>query len=245
MTLLTLDKNEIGTDYVVGDIHASFIKLQKALEDINFDSSKDRLICVGDLIDRGPNPEMALKWLDYPWFFSVKGNHEVMAEDYYHKRNNYELYLHYGERNGNNWFMHSTRDIQKLYVDKFEQLPLAIQIENIGIVHAEVIAASWYGFINNLDSEIVIHDAIWGRNIIKTFERRCYKPWALTPILDIDLVVHGHSILGKPVKLGNRLYIDTGAYLKDGYFTIMSLQQCIEFTSPIPPKLNTAPYEEF
>lgn len=245
MTLLTLSKNEIGTDYIVGDIHASFIKLQKALEDINFDSSKDRLICVGDLIDRGPNPEMALEWLNYSWFFSVKGNHEVMAEEFYHRLNNYYLYLDYGDRNGNNWFMNSPRDIQKLYIDKFEQLPLVIQVEDVGIVHAELIVHSWNNFLDNLDREEVIHDAIWGRNIIRTYAARGYRPWALDPILDIDLVVHGHSILSKPVKLGNRLYIDTGAYLQDRNFTIMSLQQCRDFKSPLPPKLNPVLYEEF
>ena len=73
---LVLPVNTKGNDYVVGDIHGHAKKLLKQLDGIGFDATVDRLICVGDLIDRGPESIEALALLNEPWFFSVLGNHE-------------------------------------------------------------------------------------------------------------------------------------------------------------------------
>ena len=51
--------------YVVGDIHMKTEPLYKALEALSFDTSKDILVSVGDLIDRGPDaPECILELLN-------------------------------------------------------------------------------------------------------------------------------------------------------------------------------------
>ena len=76
--ILTLRKNTLGRDFVVGDIHGQVDKLKAQLAEINFDQAIDRLICTGDLIDRGPQSPEALALLDEPWFFSVLGNHEYL-----------------------------------------------------------------------------------------------------------------------------------------------------------------------
>ena len=70
--------NLIGRDFVIGDIHGEYDQLMTCLNKIEFDKSKDRLFCVGDLIDRGPKSEKVLTLLKEDWIFSVLGNHEDM-----------------------------------------------------------------------------------------------------------------------------------------------------------------------
>jgi serine/threonine protein phosphatase 1 len=45
---------------------------------VNFDFKSDRLLSVGDLVDRGPNSEEALLLLEKNWFYAVMGNHDAM-----------------------------------------------------------------------------------------------------------------------------------------------------------------------
>ena len=66
------EMNTKGKDFVVGDIHGCFSKLQEQLWTIGFNEEVDRLFCVGDLIDRGPESYKFEEWLDYPWFNSVQ-----------------------------------------------------------------------------------------------------------------------------------------------------------------------------
>ena len=54
--------NHRGRDFVVGDIHGRFDRLQSALRHVNFDGRFDRLFALGDLIDRGPRSYEALQW---------------------------------------------------------------------------------------------------------------------------------------------------------------------------------------
>ena len=74
-------KNEQGRDFLVGDIHGMFSKLDEILHDLCFNITVDRLFSVGDMVDRGPESYDVLKWLAASWFHSVRGNHEQMAID--------------------------------------------------------------------------------------------------------------------------------------------------------------------
>lgn len=76
MILQQLPENTRGRDFIVSDIHGYFQQLEQALAAQKFDPSVDRLIAVGDLIDRGPQSARACEFLREPWFFSVLGNHE-------------------------------------------------------------------------------------------------------------------------------------------------------------------------
>ncbi|MGP5371238.1 metallophosphoesterase [Pseudomonas helleri] len=81
--LLKLPQNRAGRDFVVGDIHFKTRELHRGLKALGFDQSVDRLIAVGDLVDRGPGMLDGLKLLGEPRFFTVKGNHEQMLIDAY------------------------------------------------------------------------------------------------------------------------------------------------------------------
>ena len=73
-----LDTNTKGRDFVVGDIHGSLSVLKNLLAGIQFNKEVDRLISVGDMIDRGPQSLEVLALLYEPWFYAVLGNHEWM-----------------------------------------------------------------------------------------------------------------------------------------------------------------------
>lgn len=83
MKILRLPANEQGRDFVCGDIHGSYSCVQRFLTEINFDKTKDRFICAGDIVDRGPENEKCMELLFEPWFFCCMGNHEHMMMQYF------------------------------------------------------------------------------------------------------------------------------------------------------------------
>src|ERR1700694_5103865 len=102
MKIQHFTENKAGKDYCVGDIHGCFTLLQKKLDEIGFNETKDRLFSVGDLVDRGPESKECLDWLSKPWFHAVRGNHEQMAIDYFNRCGDRYMY----EYNGGSWFTH-------------------------------------------------------------------------------------------------------------------------------------------
>lgn len=67
------------TTYVVGDIQGCFQPLRKLLDKISFDPSVDRLISVGDLVNRGPQNLETMRFCKALGnaFNMVLGNHDL------------------------------------------------------------------------------------------------------------------------------------------------------------------------
>ncbi len=200
------EKNTKGKDFVVGDIHGSFSKLNDALDEVGFNVTTDRLFCTGDLVDRGPESELALTWLEFPWFFSVRGNHEDMAIGYVYSpgetpgSSSDGLYI----QNGGQWFLNLTPSRQKLFADIFAELPTRIQVGDVGIVHAQA-PLDW----NEPDT---YETMLWARTRIS------YRDKSGTA--NISKVYIGHTPVRSRTQFGNNIYIDTGAYMSGRNFTI-------------------------
>jgi len=202
-------ENNKGVDYVVGDIHGCFRKLQVVLDEIGFDYDNDRLFSVGDLVDRGPDSELADEWLAKPWFHAVRGNHELMAIDYL--EGVVERYIY--SYNGGDWFLELTKDEQLQFVAKFSKLPVAIDIrvggKLYGIIHAECPVANWSDLeeaLNGPNGEGYENAALWNR------DRYNYKDTSV--VQAVDKIFVGHTPLKQVLELGNTIYIDTGALSK-------------------------------
>lgn len=75
---LRLPANARGRDLVVGDLHGHRHLFEQQLDRLAFDPTRDRVLSVGDLIDRGPQSLATLSLIEEPWFHPVLGNHELM-----------------------------------------------------------------------------------------------------------------------------------------------------------------------
>ncbi|THD44389.1 MAG: hypothetical protein DI608_00370, partial [Rothia mucilaginosa] len=111
---------------------------------VGFDPAIDRLFSVGDLVDRGPHSEAALEWLARPWFHAVQGNHEALAIT---RVRGGRLDLEMYRAAGGSWFLDLPRKAQLRFVERFEQLPIAIEVESaaglVGLLHADSPFADW------------------------------------------------------------------------------------------------------
>jgi serine/threonine protein phosphatase 1 len=207
---LTLPVNTDGSDYVVGDIHGHVTQLKSQLADIGFNADTDRVICVGDLIDRGPESIEALELLDEPWFFAVLGNHEylmVSGMKYKNSRERMTWLNHGGE-----WVMHTSPDQWPDWFERIERLPVAIEVENTegiryGIVHADFPSDHWDDF-EQFDQD-QLYRCIWSRSNFKNRSEHSVR--------GIDYLFHGHCISDFELKLGNRYYIEPGVFLGNDF----------------------------
>lgn len=82
----------MGRLYAVGDIHGCHKALTKLLQKIEPDQSTDRVIFLGDYVNRGKDSRRVLDTLIafksvYPRTVFLKGNHEVMFIDYLNNQN--------------------------------------------------------------------------------------------------------------------------------------------------------------
>lgn len=230
-------RNTAGRDFIVGDIHGMFSKLQTNLDAIGFNSDMDRLFSVGDLVDRGPECEAALEWLARPWFFAVAGNHEVFAIDWPKGG----MDAHYYIANGGAWNAFLSKDESLSFAEAFAALPVVIELETsagpVGIVHADCPLPSWRDFVAALetgwvkgdDGEMcndrlaldgVVNAAQWSRRRIDLG----IIGYQAADVADVRAVVVGHTPLESPRWIGNVLHIDTGACYDGGYFTVVEAE---------------------
>ena len=214
--VVRLPLNQRGRDFVVGDIHGMHQLLDEALDAVAFDTGKDRLFCVGDLIDRGPDSHLSLALLQKPWVHAVRGNHEQSFLEEVWQQPLTELHCHILQRfYGMGWVQHQSRESLDEMGHLFNQLPLAIELQDsegsarVGIIHAEVpFQCTWQEFCSKLESndEPTRASCLWGRSRIRHRHS--------APIKGIDYVVVGHTVVEVPHVLGNVIPIDTGAFLR-------------------------------
>ncbi|MHC8338842.1 metallophosphoesterase [Pseudomonas sp. HLT2-19-2] len=214
--------NVAGRDFVVGDIHGHFTRLQAALDAVGLNPSVDRLFSVGDLIDRGPECRDALDWLDKPWFHPVRGNHD----DYVVCFDTCDFDSWIG--NGGSWFTDLSPFEKQAFAAQFAKLPIAIEVETahglIGIVHADCPFPSWEQLRKELESpesneqlQVVQHSCMWSRRRIDQMQKH--------GVDGLRALVVGHTPLLMPVSLGNVIHIDTAGWRPDrGYFTLLNLE---------------------
>lgn len=214
-----IEENKVGRDFIVGDIHGCFTKLECELYNIGFNKEKDRLFSVGDLIDRGPESEKAIEYLSYPWFFAVRGNHEQMAIDGYHSHRGDPAALHL--INGGGWFYNLHENDQRNTVVVFGDLPIAMTVKtkrgSFGITHAEPCSNDWLEALELISSvdKYSIKKSIWGRDKLKSKDK--------TNIKNVDHVYCGHTPIDNVITLGNTTFLDTGAVYKGGRLTILQV----------------------
>lgn len=190
-----LPANDKGRDFVVGDIHGCFDEVQYVLsKGVNFDPSVDRLISVGNLIDRGPASALCVDLLYEPWFW-----------------------------NGGQWGKDHTKQELTVVAEKMDELPLVIVVGS-GENRYNVVHANLMKFANDLtvyyganppvpvtdemidywqfgrDEEYAL---IWGRYVIP-HQKKYHDPDRMS------LTFVGHALGRVVVQAGQQMYLDTG-----------------------------------
>jgi serine/threonine protein phosphatase 1 len=247
-SLVRLPPNTSGRDWFVGDVHGEFAMLHRALAAAKFDPAKDRLIGVGDLVDRGPQSFETLEFFArQPWAVSTLGNHEVMALRGI-------LGASRGYLSREIWRCVLTRQQQREAVRFIEQMPIALEVpladgRVIGVVHAELPPQAPWSVVEKAKVvEEEFHDEsesallaclLWSRRHFQLALSARYDPRAKTtdwearlraallllPIPGVDLVIAGHSVLEadfRPLQAANRLWIDTGSGYRNGRLTLIN-----------------------
>lgn len=205
-----------GTDYAVGDIHGCYSKLMAVLALIKFDPEKDRLFCVGDLCDRGPESAQVLDFLDNDWIFSLLGNHEQILFTYE------EGHISQADMHnvGAGWWLQLDSLSRRKILDKFLTLPIVMDVQTkagkVGLLHGECPVADWNKLPNvflSPNRAKFLETILWGTG----------SPSNSTIIKNIDAIVVGHMTQHEYKVCGNVHLIDTGAVYQGGKFTILNL----------------------
>ncbi len=208
------EANEIGQDYVIGDLHGQLGLLLDAMAAVDFNKKTDRIFSVGDIIDRGEQSRECLELVRENWFFGVLGNHESMMIDFANTQE-YSARALWLRNGGDNW-----TDAEFLETEAFfdlvrlaATLPLAIEIllcdgRKVGITHAEPACKNWREIEEKLEASWYRHKALWSDSVLSD------GMWC-GGTDGVDLTVHGHTMFVDAVRRDNACYIDTAAGMYD------------------------------
>lgn len=220
--ILKVPKNTKGRDFFTTDVHGHFDLLVEAMRQYNFSPANgDRLFSSGDWCDRGPQSEEVLDWLNEPWVYSTRANHEEMVisfiealatGDIREARQPYQMLF----CNGGEWFFDITESQQIRIYESFKSLPIAIELESrsgkkVGIIHAECPYSDWEEFRNITQAEYK-----WNGQAIAQWARSKYDRQDERLVKNIDLLLVGHTPTksGEIEQLGNVLYCDLGSFFR-------------------------------
>ena len=187
-----------GNVWAIGDVHGYAETLSSLIDSLNL-SSRDRVVLLGDLIDRGPNScEVIRIARENPQIFSVLGNHEEMMLKSFDVEN---IGLMTPLQAG--WFYIGGRATSLSYISEFtnsngalenfnlklrvgkdlawlDSLPHHIVLDDFRLVHAGY--SPWDG---NLDLQST-DNLLWIRGEFHN---------SITPVDDKRTVVFGHSTM--------------------------------------------------
>ncbi len=222
-------QNEIGKDWLVGDIHGYYEELMLALKSKNFNFEKDRLFAVGDLCDRGLESEKTIQLIEEDWFYSVRGNHDQFIIDQHvddrvlfgGKWKSDARYTR-GYTKENFWFRALDEVVRVYLANTLNTLPYVIELEThelkIGICHAGVPMQfdDWNEFILELPNREV------RERTLRTREPAAVVQLGRPRVIEnIDITVHGHTTFDKPVYGTFSYFIDT--FGKTGQFNLIAV----------------------
>lgn len=221
--------NAEGRDFVVGDVHGMFDRVEAALAKVQFDRNRDRLFSVGDLIDRGRQSRAVVHFLDQPFVHAVCGNHEdaLLQRHAGTAQPNSETWL-----DGADWWRDLSKADRRAVVSRLRRLPLVIEVPtprgNVAFLHADVPRGmNWSDFRAALKSkpETVRQTVLWGRDRIGREDD--------SGVPGIGRLFVGHTPQwGGLRRYGNVYAIDTGAVFgwmgMDGHLTCVDIQSPTE-----------------
>lgn len=216
--------------YAVGDIHGRldlFEALVAAVEadDAARDSADTLIILLGDLVDRGADSRGVIDFArDLQNRRAVRilaGNHEEM---FLRGLADIETFRHFLRHGGRETLLSYGIDRRRF---------LEATMEEAQAMAIEAVPADHIAFLEGFEDMIQLGDYLFVHagidpRVPLDQQRRSDLRWIREPFLSHDgphgvVVVHGHTITDLPEDRGNRIGIDTGAFMS-GRLTALALE---------------------
>ncbi len=212
-----LPRNERGRDLVIGDVHGQLATFERLLEEVAYsEADGDRLLLLGDVIDRGPDSAGMLQWIKRPGVNCIRGNHEqLMLDSLNGDRETEQLWI---EGNGGGWSKALSDHDRGEWHAVLRKMPLATEVEGAEgtfvLVHAEIPATTpWWA----LKAWIEEGDRDSGLRCLWSRSRIAQEVGNDQGVPDIWRSFHGHTPLRQPNMIGNMRWIDLGAAYASQY----------------------------
>lgn len=191
-------------DIVIGDIHGCYDEFILLLEEVGY-SKDDRIISVGDIVDRGPDSVKVYDFFrNHPRHIVVTGNHE--------------------NKHGNQVLSYSQEIVKLQFGDRYREflewlpgLPYYYETESALIVHAAVEPDIP---LKDQKKEVLMGSTSGEKHLTKKYGS---EDW--TNLYKAEKpVIFGHRVVGDSVQIyGDKLYgIDTGVCF-GGYLSAVTL----------------------
>ncbi|MBW1721721.1 MAG: serine/threonine protein phosphatase [Deltaproteobacteria bacterium] len=192
-----------GKTFIVGDIHGCLGMLQRLIEKIPWEPERDRLIFLGDYVDRGEDPKGVIDFILRLQAVSEKvqclmGNHEHIFLDYLERGNITAFLINGGNSTLESYRRASIQGKQELeippdHVSFLKALLPWIELEDHYVVHA--------GFRPGIPLEKQdLEDLIWIR-----------EPFIYSDYDFGKRVIFGHTPFSEPLVTDSKIGLDTGA----------------------------------
>jgi serine/threonine protein phosphatase 1 len=157
-SVLCLPSNRVGRDFIVGDVGGAFDQLFQAMQDVNFDPCRDRLISVGHLLAGQASLTSCIRFLRTPSVFAVLSNGEQDLIDLFAEGppdDEAVEALAALDYHGMTWLAGAGQQQRMQLVAAMRLLPLVISIGNVGAATGYVHAGlpqgeDWQGFLVGL-----------------------------------------------------------------------------------------------
>jgi serine/threonine protein phosphatase 1 len=216
--------------YAVGDIHGRldlFDALIAAIEadDAASGAADTTVILLGDLVDRGPDSAgvvaRAREWQGRRKVRILAGNHEEMFLHSFERTETLRHFLRFGGK----------ETVLSYGIDPEEYLKASV--EDVREMMHAAIPADHRAFLESFEDMIAIGDYLFvhagiAPDVPLPEQRIGDLRWIREPFLSHAqphgaVIVHGHTITDEPQDKGNRIGIDTGAYMS-GRLTALVLE---------------------
>lgn len=195
--------------FAIGDIHGCFNSLKELVENKIQLQKDDKLILLGDFIDRGGKSKEVVDFIielsenGYN-VIPLMGNHEAMLLDAFENEKNMSKWIQNGGNETLKSFeINSLKDIKSKYIEFFKGLRYHYAFKDCLFVHA--------GFNDNLLNPFTdYYSMLW----------KCKETYT-NPLLSDKTIVHGHNPVSvaiceeRVLAKHHVINIDTGCVYKD------------------------------
>jgi serine/threonine protein phosphatase 1 len=199
---------------VIADIHGNDEKFRQALKTVSLKKS-DKLILLGDLIDRGKNSKQVLdtlfllKSVGFDNITYIRGNHEQMLLDSIEDDNKDYIWLkNGGDKTLKSFRVNYTNQIPSKYINLIKSSVLYLEFEDYLFVHAGI----------NFDIEKPLEDEkslLWTRDM--SIEKHKQSKFSSKKIIHGHTPIERNQIIKQFSNIGI-LNLDNGVYLdKDNF----------------------------